>query len=158
MRDFGLALASQLDTDKSSVLSIKLGDFHTISYNLHTMDQAGAWRGGFLNLSNTQHYRERGGGVPSIQGDKIPGLQTWKWAHDNTFDYPTEKLLPRGPLPAEWMHHHGHHLHGDRLILSYSINGREILEMPGKAKGFGAIVHTLRVGPAATPSSLPWPK
>ena len=43
-RDFGPALASQLGRDIPSVLSVRLGGEHTISYNLHTMDQAGVWR------------------------------------------------------------------------------------------------------------------
>ncbi|SVD11979.1 uncharacterized protein METZ01_LOCUS364833, partial [marine metagenome] len=49
-RDFGPALTSQLGRNLSSVLTVKLGDGHTISYNLHSMDQAGLWEGGFLNL------------------------------------------------------------------------------------------------------------
>ena len=94
-RDFGPALASQLGRDLSSVLTVKLGDGSTISYNLHTMDQAGLWQGGFLNLKGTQHYRERGEGVPEIQGEEIVGLQTWRWAHEGTFDYPKWQNHPR---------------------------------------------------------------
>jgi mono/diheme cytochrome c family protein len=146
-RDFGLALASQLGREISSALTIKLGKNHTISYDLHSMDQAGVWQGGFLNLKNTQHYRERGGGVAEVGGELIPGLQIWKWAHDGSFDYPTKDLLPRGPIPSAWMEYRGHYLSDNRVVLSYSINGREILEMPGKAKGFGAIEHTIRVAP-----------
>ena len=153
-RDFGPALASQLGRDIPSVLSVRLGGEHTISYNLHSMDQAGLWRGGFLNIDSTQHYRERGEGVPEIQGEKIVGLQSWKWAHDGTFDYPTSNLLPRGPLPAKWMEYHGHYLYEDNLVLSYSINGRDILEMPTKAQGFGAIVHTLNVAAGTQPLQL----
>ena len=67
-RDFGPALASQLGRDISSVLSVKLGDDTTICYNLHSMDQAGLWTGGFLNLLNTQHYRERGGRSGPAEG------------------------------------------------------------------------------------------
>ena len=107
-RDFGPALASQLGRKISSVLTVKLGGNHTISYNLHSMDQAGLWRGGFLNLRSTQHYRERGEGLPEIQGERIAGLQSWQWAHEGTFDYPTENLLPRGPFPAKWMEYRGH--------------------------------------------------
>ena len=40
-RDFGPALASQLGRDIPSVLSVRLVGEHTISYNLHSMDQAG---------------------------------------------------------------------------------------------------------------------
>jgi hypothetical protein len=146
-RDFGPALASQLGRDVSSALTIELGDGHSISYNLHTMDQLAVWRDGFLKLAGTQHYRERGEGVPEIDGDPILGLQSWQWAHDEGFDYPTENLLPRGPMPVKWMQYRGHHLHGDKVVLSYAINGRDILEMPAKARGFEAIIHTLRVAP-----------
>ena len=146
-RDFGPALASQLGRNVSSVLTIKLGDKHTISYNLHSMDLADLWNDGFLDLASTQHYRERGEGVPMIDGDRIVGLSSWKWAHEGAFDYPTDNLLPRGPMPAKWMQYHGHYLNGKNAILSYSINSREILEMPSKPKGFGAIVQTLRVEP-----------
>ncbi|MFP6900225.1 MAG: DUF6797 domain-containing protein, partial [Opitutales bacterium] len=146
-RDFGPALASQLGRDVSSVLTVKLGDAHSISYNLHTMDQAAVWRGGFLKLRGTQHYRERGESVPEVEGDPISGLQSWRWAHDGGFDYPTEDLLPRGPMPSKWMEYRGHHLHGAKVVLSYSINGRDVLEMPSKPAGFRAIVHTLHIAP-----------
>jgi mono/diheme cytochrome c family protein len=144
-RDFGPALASQLGRNVPSVLTIKLGDKHTISYNLHSMDLADLWNDGFLDLASTQHYRERGEGVPMIDGDRIVGLSDWKWAHEGSFDYPTEDLLPRGPMPVKWMDYHGHYLFENQVILSYSINGRKILEMPSKPKGFGAIVQTLQI-------------
>jgi len=146
-RDFGPALASQLGRNVPSVLTVKLGDKHTISYDLHSMDLADLWNDGFLDLASTQHYRERGEGVPMIDGDRIVGLSTWKWAHDGTFDYPTENLLPRGPMPAKWMQYHGHYLFEDQVVLSYSIDGRKILEAPSKPKGFGAITQTLQVEP-----------
>jgi hypothetical protein len=144
-RDFGPALASQLGRNVPSVLTIKLGDKHTISYNLHSMDLADLWNDGFLDLASTQHYRERGEGVPMIDGDRIVGLSDWKWAHEGSFDYPTEDLLPRGPMPVKWMDYHGHYLFENQVILTYSINGRKILEMPSKPKGFGAIVQTLQI-------------
>ena len=153
-RDFGPALASQLGRDLSSVLTVNLGDGRAISYNLHTMDQAGLWQGGFLNLKGTQHYRERGEGVPEIQGQMIEGLQTWNWGHAGTFDYPEWEKHPRGPMPLKWMDYDGHYLHGDRVSLSYSINQRKIIEMPAKAGGFGAIIQTLRVGPGTKPLKL----
>ena len=80
-----------------------------------------------------------------IDGTRIVGLSNWKWAHEGTFDYPTEDLLPRGPMPAKWMQYHGHYLFENQVVLSYSIDGRKILEMPSKPKGFGAIVQTLQI-------------
>ena len=136
------------------MLSVRLGGEHTISYNLHSMDQASVWRGGFLDLKQTQHFRERGEGVALPGGELIPGLQMWRWAHANKLDYPTGKLLPRGPMPAKWMEYRGHYLHDDSVVLSYTINGTEILESPAKAVGFGAIVHSLQVGAVKKPLQL----
>lgn len=144
-RDFGPALASQLGREVSSVLSVKLGDDTTISYDLHSMDQAGLWTGGFLNLLNTQHYRERGGGVAEPKGEKVQGLQKWQWAHGGSFDYSRKDFLPRGPIPESLMGYRGHYLNGDRVVLSYSIDRREILEQPGKRAGYGAIEHSFVV-------------
>jgi hypothetical protein len=146
-RDFGPALASQLGRDISSVLTFKLKNNTSMAYNLHTMDQAGLWKGGFLDLLSTQHYRERGGGVPTPAGATIEGLQGWRWGHEGTLDYPTKNLLPRGPMPPKWLKYHGHYLHNDQVIFSYAIDGREIHELPRNPKGFGAIEHTLEIGP-----------
>ena len=153
-RDFGPALASQLGRDIPSVLSVQLGGEHTISYNLHSMDLASVWRGGFLDLKQTQHFRERGEGVALPGGELIPGLQMWRWAHAKKLDYSTGKLLPRVPVPAKWMEYRGHYLHDDSVVLSYTINGTEILESPAKAGGFGAIVHNLQVGAVKKPLQL----
>ena len=145
-RDFGPALASQLERRVVSALTVKLGTM-TISYNLHTMDQAGLWIGGFLDLSATQHMRGRGEGVPLPMGPYIEGLAGWQWGHDGTLDYPKENLLPRGPLPDKWLDYKGHYLHGENVLLSYRIDGREILELPQQEQGMTAVRHTLKIGP-----------
>ncbi|GAA4452537.1 c-type cytochrome [Novipirellula rosea] len=148
-RDFGPALASQLRRDFPSVLNIRLGDA-TIAYNLHAMDQADVWSGGFLDLSETQHVRPRGEGTANPDGESIQGLAGWHWGHGGTLDYSRKGLLPRGPMPAEWMDYHGHYLHNDRVTLSYAIDGREILESPqelGNRAGSEVIVHELKIGP-----------
>ncbi len=145
-RDFGPALASQLETRVDCALTVKLGTM-TISYDLHTMDQAGLWTGGFLDLSQTQHIRGRGEGVAMPKGIHLERLAGWQWGHDGTLDYPKENLLPRGPLPLKWLDYHGHYLHGDNLVLCYRIDGREILELPQQEQGLAAVRHTLKIGP-----------
>ena len=143
-RDFGPALASQLRRDFRSVLTIPLGEV-TISYDLHTMDQAAMWRGSDLDLSETQHVRDRGEGTVNPKGEEIESLGRWRWGHDGMLDYPSEGLLPRGPLPNKWMNYRGHHLSGNRVVLSYEIDGRRILECPQSVAG--GISHTLQIGP-----------
>lgn len=143
-RDYGPALASQLGRDVNSALTIKLGDI-SIAYDLHTMDQAAIWAGGFLDVDQTQHKRGRGEGYPKPRGEKIGTLDLWQWGHDGTLDYSTTDVLPRGPLPNDWLDYHGHFLYGDQIVLSYSIDGREILEVPSLLKSQKAIRHTLTI-------------
>ncbi|TWU17579.1 Cytochrome c [Novipirellula galeiformis] len=142
-RDFGPALASQLRRDFRSVLNVKLGEI-TIAYNLHSMDQADLWSG-FLDLSETQHVRPRGEGTADPDGESISELAGWRWGHGGTLDYSREGFLPRGPIPAKWMDYRGHYLHHDRVTLSYTIDGREILESPTIAAS-DVIAHEFQIG------------
>ena len=140
-RDYGNALASQLGRERSSVLNVDLGGT-TISYDLHSMDQAGVWPGG-LNLSQTQHTRDRGEGTVTPAGKVMEAWNGWAWGHDGSLDYPREQLLPRGPMPTRWMDYKGHYNHAERVVLSYSIDGREILEVPTRSdKG---LAHTMQI-------------
>ncbi len=151
-RDFGPALASQLERRVNSALTIRLGDV-SLSYDLHTMDHAGIWYGGFLDLDETQHVRGRGEGTAAPAGTPIRGLDVWQWGHDGSLDYPTDELPPRGPMPSRWMDYRGHYRYGDRVVLSYAIDGRSVLESPAPVQRFSdsqgnhAVSHTLRIGP-----------
>lgn len=143
-RDFGPALASQLGREVNSALTLRLGAL-SLSYNLHRMDIAGVWRDGFLNLDQTQHIRGRGEGTADPAGTMLDELSYWRWGHGGTLDYDTQDLLPRGPMPDRWLDYHGHYLHGDRVVLSYAIDRREILELAAAE---------LSAGDPATPVTL----
>ncbi len=120
-RDYGPALASNLERRVRSALTIRLKE-HAIAYDLHTMNQADAWKGGFLDLDDTPHIRNRGEGTAKPKGSSIAALQGWEWGHDGTLDYPRSDLLPRGPMPRHWMDYHGYYLHGEQVILSYAVD------------------------------------
>lgn len=143
-RDFGPALGSQLNRDFRSVLTIPL-DTITISYDLHSMDQAGVWRGNKLDLSETQHAKDRGEGTVGPDGKMIAALAGWQWGHDGGFEFSKTNLPPRGPMPERWMKYRGHFLHGKDVILSYEIDRRSILEWPISVTD--GIRHAMRIGP-----------
>ncbi|CAD73541.1 MAG TPA: hypothetical protein DDX19_25945 [Rhodopirellula baltica] len=147
-RDFGLALGSQLRRDFPSVLTLPLGDL-TVSYNLHAMDLADVWTGGFLDLSETQHQRPRGEGTADPDGTSIPGLASWQWGHDGELDYSREGCLPRGPLPKKWMDYRGYFLRGNNVILSYQIDGRDLFER-AEAIDDRTLARDLWIGPGET--------
>ena len=147
VRDFGPALSSQFERTAVSALTIAAGGNTSMAYDLHTMNLLSVWDGGFLNVDDTQHMKLRGEGVPRPDGKINEGLRHWAWGHGGSLDYPKDDLLPRGPLPQHWMNYHGRYVHGSQVVLSYSIDGREILESPQKQKGFPALVHALQISP-----------
>jgi len=155
-RDFGPVLESQLGTGVSDALTFQLEGNVSISYDLHRMRLAGAWQGGFLDLSKTGHFEQRGEGRPTPDGRLLEGLQHWAWAFGGRFDYLTNDLLPRGPLPEDWMLYRGHYVNGRQAVLSFTVEGRDVLELPGaeQTNDFLTISHWLRIGPGSAPLRL----
>ena len=145
-RDFGPALASQLRREFSSVLTVPLGPI-TVSYDLHTMNQADVWAGGFLDLTQTQHARDRGEGTANPNGASLPSLAAWQWGHDGSMDYSREGFRPRGPIPGHWLDYRGHYVHGQKVVLKYLIDGREIHEHPDAGPTTHSIIRNLNIGP-----------
>jgi sugar lactone lactonase YvrE len=109
------------------------------------MNQASIWRDGFLDLSDTQHARDRGEGTARPAGTEIPWLMGWRWGHQASLDHSSEGLLPRGPLPSDWMNYHGYYRHGREVVLSYQIDGRPVLESPLAQDGM--LLHRMQIGP-----------
>lgn len=155
-RDFGPVLGSQIGSELNNALTFRLPDNVTISYDLHRMRLAGAWTGGFLDLSQTQHYHQRGERMPQIDGERIPGLSDWQWAFDGSFEIPSDAKPPRGPVRASWLQYYGHYLHGDRAVLSFGIHGRKILETVHKSRTDDRLTlhHTLRIEAGVKPLKL----
>ncbi|MCA9151353.1 MAG: hypothetical protein KDA92_18705, partial [Planctomycetales bacterium] len=155
-REYGPVLGSQLGRTVNNALTFRLPDEVSVCYDLHRMQIASAWQGGFLDLSETHHYRQRGERMPQIDGQPLPALSTWQWAMHGTFDSLPDAKPPRGPLRTELLNYHGHYLHGDRAILSYAIEGRDILESVDASKRNGRVVltHTLHVGAGSNEMQL----
>ena len=155
-RDFGPVLGSQIGSQVNNALTIRLDADTTTAYDLHQMRLVGVWKDGFLDLSNTQHYRQRGEGMPEITGTLLPGLDGWQWAYAGSFDLPADAKPPRGPLREDLMHYAGYSLHGADVILRYTIEGRNILESPRiRPTPHGDLIdHTLHISPSETPLML----
>ena len=74
------------------------------------MKLIGIWEDGFLDLSGTHHYRQRGEQMPQIEGTLLPGLDEWRWAYAGSFDEPDAIKPPRGPLDEQFMRYEGYSL------------------------------------------------
>jgi len=155
-RDFGPALGSQIGTHVNNALTIKLDDTTTASYDLHRMKLVGIWENGFLDLTGTHHYRQRGEQMPQIEGNLLSGLDGWRWAFAGSFDEPDDMKPPRGPLDKQFMRYEGYSLYDNDVILRYTIEGRSVLEsLQNKSSDCGpCIEHTLHISPGTQPLEL----
>lgn len=141
-RDYGAALGSQLKRDYQSVLTTSVGPW-TLSYDLHTMDLAGAWQNAFLNLSDTQHQKGRGEGTAEPGSSLVESMMGWKWGHDCSLDYDPSRRAARGPMPREWIKYLGYYRHGREIMLSYEVDKRAVLERSFVQNKSGTVVNTV---------------
>ena len=147
--DYGAAIYSQVADAASSALTVSLDHDVYLSYDLLRMRLAAAWAGR-LDVDDTKFRRYRGEGKPAPEGDPLPGLGEWQWSYGEAGTPIVETSSPRSPLPPDLLTFKGHYVHGDRVILSYEVLGRDILEMPAARRLGDALVvtHALRLGPS----------
>ena len=139
----------------SKGLVIKLGeaDEGYVCFDTDTLRMAAGWTGGFLKLKETNigTYKGEGTGAAEIAGDvKFRTADLPGWSRDDSFDDP--RANGAGPLPKSRGRFKGFYLHGNRVVLSYVIEGCEVLESPSLASEGEQkmIVRSFTIGPSAT--------
>ncbi len=153
--DYGPALYSQLKDHSSADLTVFLDNNVNISYNLLRMGTDAVWTGK-LDLSTTKYKQYRGEGEPYIQGTEIPGIGLWQWTYDNRIEDLKNTTGIRQPLAPENLDYHGNYKYGKYVILSYSIMGRKVLELPQAIKHNNKIIisQTLQIEPGEKEQSI----
>ncbi len=89
-------------------------------------------------------------GQPEVVSDQVvfaaaSGLGSAGWAKPGSSDFADPRTKHLGNLPADWARYRGLYLSGDTTVLSYTVGGAEILEVPGveRAGAVDAITRTL---------------
>lgn len=135
---------------------------------------AAGWTGGTIDWqsvvydgSHNSHPKISGlqlFGNPVAPGWADPGETTTGGATTDAFADPRER--PYGPLPRDHADWRGLYVHGDRVVLSYTVGGTGVLELPAvesaprstlqpATAGDGVIVsRTLELEPSAKPLTL----
>jgi hypothetical protein len=146
--NYGQAIYSQIGNKTNSALTIKLADSLFISYNIHRMSTSVAWKG-ILDLSKTKYQKYRGEGEPTMVGHELLGFSDMHWSFKDRYHQLENLVSERSPYPAKWLDYYGHYQFGMKTILSYSIVGRKILEMPSvEVLGNEPIIqHTFAIAP-----------
>ena len=115
-------------------LAVTLGPGKTnyMVYDLDTLRMAAAWAGDFLEFGNTLTKIEWPP-PPSIKGKlQVSTRNEPAWAGPKGV-WTDPRSDHQGPLPKGWAHYTGLYVNGDRVVLSYSVNGVGVLELPGVA-------------------------
>jgi len=110
-------------------ITIKLDDQHSICFDTDLMRWAGAWEGGFLDLSQTHQILLKGTLPPSVQG-RLISTSPMKPGVSPTDDFADPRPDNMGPLPREFAHYNGLYVHGNDVVLSYTVGDSRILEHP----------------------------
>lgn len=139
-------------------IAIKLGDQQgTMCFDADLLRMAVGWTGGFLDLKQTNIgvYKGNGTGAGVVKGDvQFETLALPGWSVDGEFADPREEK--NGPLPREVGNYKGMYLHGDRVVLSYTVAGCDVLESP-ELKTIGDrrfLLRTFEVAPSNHAMSL----
>ena len=147
--DFGpffsstLILPTRRENVTHKAISIRLGDKHAIAFDTELLRFTAAWTGNFLNITPV---REGLAGPPDVAGEVMftarPGPG---WSVTGDFTDPRPDKL--GPLPREWGRYNGLYVHGNHVVLSYTVGDCSILEVPTVDED-GVIRRVIEMGPS----------
>ncbi len=137
----GPANAPLSGPDKQLVLkalSIRLGRDAGVCFDSDALAYAAGWTGGFIDI-----------GKSSMNGTAQGSSPVFPIGH-KSFALPPES---RRPANGKFK---GYYVHGEQVVLSYAMDGTEILDLPGveTAKGVTAFTRTLWVGKSSRPVQI----
>lgn len=128
----------------------------TVCFDTELMRMHAGWTGGFIRFP-----RGRGG----LEGNITPelgaegALKFWTtltpgWMKEGAAGDP--RIDQQGPLPRDWAQYRGLYVHGGKVVLSYTVSGTPVLELPGYETRAGAKVftRTIQIEKTSTPTTL----
>lgn len=143
----------------SKGLVVKLGEHDEgyVCYDTDTQRMAAAWTGGFLNLrlTNIGSYKGDKTGAAEVAGEVQFSTASGPGAVSGS-DFADPRPEGAGPLPHVKARFKGFYLHGQQVILSYQVEGCDVLESASLAKsGSGPVfIRSFTVAPAEKPLSI----
>jgi cytochrome c553 len=101
---------------------------NAVLFDTDLLRYAAGWTGEYVALKGVVFDGEHWA-YPRIAGETVFENQASPgWARHGSFVDPRRE--PYGPLPRAWGQWQGLHLHGDQVILAYSVGGVAVREMP----------------------------
>jgi PA14 domain len=113
-------------------IAIKLGKEKQagVCFDTDLLRYSAGWTNSWLSIRGVAYD-----GAHGVSGPKITGVQLFGtnkapgWSKGANLADPRSE--PFGPLPTDWAKYKGLYLHGDQVVLSYTVGGSAVLELPG---------------------------
>ena len=114
-------------TPKGLVIRVGENGEGALCYDTELLRVSAGWTGGFLTIDPARYgiiVPPKPAGDFQFSSPVMPGF-----AKAGSFADPRTPN-PGGTLPRDWAHYKGLYLHGNRVVLSYTIGDAEVLESP----------------------------
>ncbi|MDA1139047.1 MAG: c-type cytochrome [Planctomycetota bacterium] len=144
------SIAVRLDPGPGGISRGK--QFQTFDHD--TLRMAAGWSGEFIdwrgiNFDGRHAIHPRVGGTPDFVNPVGPG-----WAHPETGSWEDPRIRgrddkPYGPLPRYWAHYKGLYMHGQKIVINYTVGEATVMELAGleETKAGPVYTRTFNIGP-----------
>lgn len=164
--DYGPFLTASIDSGQPRTnlaykgIAIRLADAYgghqneAVVFDTDLLRYSAGWTGGYVALKGVVFDGEHWA-YPRIDGRQVFGNPMKPgWAKAGSFTDPRE--YPYGPVPHDWAHWRGLYLHGQQVVLSYTVGNSEVLEMPAleNRAGLVAFARVLNLGPSTAEQEI----
>jgi len=142
-------------TPKGIVIRVDPEKQAYVLFDTELLRVSAAWTGGWLHLAG-RVYADDSNDYSLVKGEiQYSSLVRPGWGKGANLDDP--RTEPRdGPLPADWAKFRGLYLHGERIVLSYTVGSCAVLESHGlERQGDKSVfTRTFNLGPSESPLTL----
>jgi hypothetical protein len=122
-------------------LALRLGTNASMLFDTELLRMAAGWTGNYIDTRGVA-FDGSHGSHPAIIGDQKFGMrQLPGWANGKG-EFTDPRAEPFGPLPEEWCRWDGLYVNGMKVVLSYTVLGTKIHEVPGTQVHSGEVVFT----------------
>ncbi len=141
-------------------ISVKLGKNAAVVFDTDLMRYAAGWTGGFLDFSDSNPGQDKGNQPSAAVGTIVfgnkatPGVGINGEFKDAREHVKNVNERPVGPLPYEYAKYKGLYVHNNSVIFSYSVDGVDVLDMPGEMTDEKDTVFLRYIEVAPTQKSL----
>lgn len=138
----------------TKAITVKVGNNAAVCFDTNMVRYAGGWTGGWLKLMGTPFdgtHRPPEGSRPAPIGTYVLETATntpgWGKPGSGSFDDPRDE--PYLPMPADWVKWRGIYIHGDHVVLSYTVGSCAVLESPwyDSNGAAGSFTRTFKIAP-----------